>query len=164
MEPFSVQSWCGVPLGCHRVPESKLDPIFRLMRTMTDYYGVPHLFPTWATGLARREALGSTAIGQGLALVHQFQDDGFVKPKDGSVDWWLFLFPDGIEWEAMDNEPVFGMIAHVFSPHLDSPGIKLRAWSLATCVGRNIVRSTGGLDWARIASMDRPLAAQLVNR
>jgi hypothetical protein len=51
--PFDLHS------RTYRVPEGKLDLIFRLMRALTDHYGAPHLFPKWATKLAKREALGS---------------------------------------------------------------------------------------------------------
>lgn len=157
-EPFKFVSWWGVPMETYRVPENKLDLIFRLMRVMTDHYRVPHLFPKWATMLAKREALGSTGMGHGFGLLHQFQDDGNVQLTNAPVDWWLVLFPGGIEWDACDDKPVFGMIGHVFPPHhWELPGLKLRVWELGSLAGRHLA-------WARIARMDRMAAAQVVNR
>lgn len=164
-EPFEVRSIGGLSLGTFHAPEKKLPTIFGIVRAMTDYYSVPHLFENWATGLARREALGSTAIGHGFGLIHQFQDDDPVQPMNGSVDWWLVLFPGGIEWDAADDKLVFGMIAHVFSEQSGNvAGIKLRSWMLATCIGGSIQTFTGGYSWANIAHMDQLLAARRVNR
>lgn len=155
-EPFEVRSVAGLSLGTCHVPEKKIPTILGIMRAMTDYYSVPHLIGNWATGLARREALGSTAISHGFGLIHQFQDDGLVQPTNGAVDWWLILFPGGIEWGAVDDKPVFGMFAHVFLPTpLVSASVKLRAWMLATCIGGSIETFTGGYSWANIAHMDQ---------
>lgn len=160
-KPFDLHSWCGVPMGTYHIPSlvpaGKLDLIFRLMRVMTDYYRVPQLFPKWATMLAKREALASTGLGNGFGLLHQFQDDGLVEPVNAPLDWWLFLFPGGIEWGA--GEPVFAMIGHVFpAHHRRLPGLKLRAWELASRVGM------GRDDWASIADIGKNKAARIVNQ
>jgi mannitol/fructose-specific phosphotransferase system IIA component len=140
------------------LPEAKLDLIFRLMHVLTAHYRAPHLFPKWVTMLAKREALGSTGLGHGFGLLHQFQDDGVVQLANASVDWWLVLFPGGIEWGALDDKPVFGMIGHVFSAHhLQLPGLKLRTWALASHLGKE-------LGWERVAQLDRRTAANVVNR
>lgn len=140
-EPFDLHSWCGSSMGTYHVPTilpaGKLDLTFRLMRVMTDQYRVPHFFPKWATMLAKREALGSTGMGHGFGLLHQFQDDGAVKLTNAPVDWWLVLFPGGIEWDSGDGKPVFGMIGHVFPPdHWNLPSLKLRVWELSSCAAR----------------------------
>jgi hypothetical protein len=141
-----------------RLSALKLRLIFRLMRAMTDYYGVPHLFPKWATGLMEREALGSTGLGNGFGLLHQFQDDGNVVVRNAPVDWWLVLFPGGIEWDSW--EPVYAMIGHVFPPrHQKLPGLKLTTWCLASIVGRRMDSDS----WEWIAELDRINAAQTVN-
>lgn len=160
-EPFDLCSWCGVPMGRYEVPAGKLDPIFRLIRVLTDHYRVPHLFSKWATMLAKREALGSTGMGHGFGLLHQFQDDGMVPLVNAPVDWWLVLFPGGIEWEAVDGKPVHAMIGHVFATnHFQLPGLKLRAWELASRAVREFDADT----WTWIAGLDRIAAAQEVNR
>ena len=77
------------------------------------------------------------------------------------VDWWLVLFPEGIDWKSCDREPVYGMIGQVFPPHHSRiPGMKLRTYCLATAIGRVI----GASHWARIAKLDRLTAAQAVNQ
>jgi hypothetical protein len=164
-EPFDLHSWCDSSMGSYHVPTilpvGKLDLIFRLMRVMTDHYRVPNLFPKWATMLAKRETLGSTGMGHGFGLLHQFQDDGKVELANAPVDWWLVLFPGGIEWDAWDGKPVFGMIGHVFPPnHWNLPGLKLRVWELSSRAARGIDAEA----WEEIARVDRAAAARVVNR
>lgn len=162
--PYQVDGVGGQSLGPFQAPGGKLDTIFRMMGHMTHYYRTPRLFAKWSIGLARREGLGSTGVGRGFALIHQFQDDAPVQPKNGAVDWWLILFPSGVDWESFDGEPVFGMIAHVFRPRpFDSLGLKMRAWMLATIVGQQIGASPAGDGWSYIARLDRSHAARLVN-
>jgi len=164
-EPLDVISWCGSPIGRSHLAAEKLSLIFRLVRAMTDHYQAPHLFPGWATGLAKREALGSTGMGHGFGLLHQFQDDGLVRLTNAPVDWWLVLFPDGAEWESFDDQPVFGMIGHVFpAHHRDVPGLAMRTWELTYRVAGHVANSLDGGSWARIARMDRIAAARAVNR
>lgn len=93
----------------------KFDLIRQMMRLLTDYYRVPHLFEKWVLRLAKRESLASTGIGGGFGLLHQFQDNGQVRLMNASVDWWLFLFRHGANWSAFDDRLVYGMIGHVFS-------------------------------------------------
>jgi len=147
-----------------QLPAAKHDVIFRLMQVMTDYYRVPHLFRNWATRLTKREALASTSIGRGFAYFHQFQDDGWLKTANPPVDWWLALFPEGIEWDSLDGDPVFGLIGHVFcSDHFLLPATTLRTYCLTDTIGRMI-----GIDpinnWARIACMEKTIAARAVNQ
>ena len=107
--------------------------------------------------MAKREALASTGLWQGFGLLHQFQNVQHVRLDNYPVDWWLFLFPNGIEWDA--DEPVFGMIGHVFPPNAD-PGLKLREYALATQIGWEVMRSDG---WRAIAKLDRTAAAGKIN-
>ena len=117
------------------------------MRVVTSHYHAPDLFPRWASGLAWREALGSTGSGNGFALLHQFQDDGEVQLRNAPVDWWLFLFPDGVDWDALDGKHVHGMIGHVFPPgHARLAGLKLRVYEFTSRVGLEVARGTGQ-DW-----------------
>jgi hypothetical protein len=96
------------------LPDSKRESIFRIMDAMTDHYEVRSRFEAWAVGLVGRELLGSTA-SRGCGLAHQFQYGGEDKiPVDcPPMDWWLFLFPDGIDWAAWDEKKIYAVIAHV---------------------------------------------------
>jgi hypothetical protein len=140
-------------------PDSQRDSICRMMDVMAGHYGDRSKFEPWAVGLVRRELLGSTA-GNGSALAHQFQQGGAVRVDCPPVDWWLFLFPAGIGWSALDEKPVFGIIAHVARDveHARHWSAMLHVWSLA---GR--VLGTVGDDWARVARMGRVEAAWHLN-
>jgi hypothetical protein len=151
---------CRYPLSVS-LPAEKLDLIFRLMRVITDYYRVPHLFPKWARGCARRESLASTGFYRGAAMPHQFQSEGTVLVNNPPVDWWTVLFPEGANWNAIDDEPVFAMITHVFRErHTELPGLSFRVWALT----QGVAFGKTADDWKRIAQMDRINAAQAVNR
>ena len=168
------------------LPMDKVNVILHLMRALTDYYRVPHLFDDWATGLAGREGLGSASIAGGFAMFHQFQrvehmrqvipsdvpravlqQNGNLKPlrlATSPIDWWLILCPEGIDWESPDGQPVYGMIGHVFpSDYFDFPGTTMRTYCLTDAIGRVI-----GIDpidnWARIARMDKAIAARAINQ
>ena len=133
---------------CESLSAAKLDVISRLMRVVTSYYHAPDLLPRWASGLAWREALGSTGSGNGFGLLHQFQDDGAVELRNAPVDWWLFLFPDGVDWAALDGKPVYGMLGHVFPPgHDQLAGLKLRVYEFTSRVGMEVARGAGHDAW-----------------
>ncbi len=149
------------------LPAEKFHLIFRLMHVLADYYRAPHLFEPWAIRLSKREALGSTGLGLGFGLLHEYQDDGDVVLMHPPVDWWLCIFPEGVGWGAFDGEPTHGMIGHVFPTHHASlPALKLRAYELTSRVGLAVTRAGQGFDptaWRRIATMDRINAARTVN-
>ena len=154
----------GEPEG-ENLSAAKLDMISRLMRVVTGHYGVPDLFPRWASGLAWRESLGSTGSGNGFGLLHQFQDDGAVQLRNAPMDWWLFLFPDGVDWDALDGKPVHGMIGHVFPPgHDQLNGLKLRVYEFTSRVRVEVARGAGHDGWQRISRLDRVAASEEVNR
>ena len=157
-----------IRLACqHGLAAGKLNVIFQLMHVLADYYRRPQLFERWASGVAKRESLGSTGVGGGFGLLHQYQDDSYVRLVNPHVDWWLFLFPDGIDWDAWDGKPVYGMVGHVFPPpHHRSPGLTMRVYALTSFVARESVQKSREADlaaWQRIARMDRTTAACTAN-
>lgn len=145
----------------------KLNVIFQLMHVLTSYYCRPQLFKPWVSGVARRESLGSTGVGGGFGLLHQFQNDGHVRLVNPPVDWWLFLFPDGIAWDSWDGKPLYGMIGHVFPPpDHRSPGLTMRTYALSYFVARLSMQPTREANlkaWRCIARMDRTTAARTAN-
>jgi hypothetical protein len=141
-------------------PDSKRESIYWIMDVMADHYGDRSKFEAWVVGLAGRELLGATAA-HGCGMAHQFQHDGGGVPVDcPPVDWWLFLFPSGIDWSALDDEPIFAVIAHVArDSEYASYGSHMRsAWALA----QGVWGAVDG-DWARIARMGRVEAARHLN-
>jgi hypothetical protein len=131
-------------------PDSQRESICRIMDVMVVHYGDRSKFEPWVVGLARRELLGSTAA-HGSALAHQFQyDGGEVRVDCPPVDWWLFLFPAGIGWSAIDEKPVFAIIAHVArdGEHARRGAAMLPVW----CLAGRVLHAVDD-DWARVARM-----------
>ncbi|HEX7378726.1 MAG TPA: hypothetical protein VF278_16515 [Pirellulales bacterium] len=161
-KPICLNRGHDRPLDYCQLPEAKLDPVLQIMNVMAGYYRSPQLHVRWSRGLTCREALASTGLGRGFALVHQFQDDAAVQTRNDHIDWWLILSPTGIDWASFDGEPVFGMLAHVFpAPQSNAIGLRMRAWCPATVVGHQVGASLG---WPHIARLSRPHAARVVNR
>jgi hypothetical protein len=142
----------------------KIAWIARLSKVLADHYRIP--VERWAVGMAKREALGSAGLGYGAGLLHEFQDfhcqDCHI--ANAPVDWWLFLFPEGVEWDAFDGRPVFGMVGHVFASLQPVP--RLPAYVLTTQAARAVARTGQEMDptaWQRLARLDRISAARRVN-
>jgi hypothetical protein len=75
------------------------------------------------------------------------------------VDWWLFLFPGGIDWASLAEEPVHALIRHVGRrPYSTHPGLMLDAW----CLTSAIMRVVG--DARLVSRMGRVAAARHLNR
>jgi hypothetical protein len=136
-------------------PESKRESIYWMMDAMCGHYAVPYL-EHWVVGLAGREILASTAwCGSGMA--HQYQRGGDVPVDNPPYDWWLFLFPEGHEWAAMDEQPVFAIVAHV-ARNVRSCGLMLPLWVITEAIRKTVP------DWSHVAQMGRLGACRHLNR
>ena len=147
------------------MPERKFDILGAITDRMSSFYGRQDLADKWAFNLARREKLCSTGLGWGYGLAHQFQGDfsDRVATVNALVDWWLFLFPDGIEFGSLDERPVYAVIGHVFDRF--RAGLDLRVWGLTTKLARRIVLMTSTVQgWLHDAHMDRVITARFLNR
>ena len=134
-------------------PDSKRESIYWMIQAMCGHYGVPY-FEQWVVGLAGLEIRCSTGrFGMGMA--QQYQSGGQVPVDNPPVDWWLFLFPEGIDWASMDDLPVYAVIAHV--AHLDA---SYRAM-IPICFFTESLRRT---DWSQVAHMGRVDACRYLNR
>jgi mannitol/fructose-specific phosphotransferase system IIA component (Ntr-type) len=138
------------------MPRVKVHALVDVMANLAAHYNPARFTRTWTRGLIQREALGSTGIGRGFALVHQFQARESVPVAHPPVDWWLILCPAGIEWEALDGQPVYGMFAHVFADR-DHPGLELRVFEKACRLAREV-------DWQALASREPEEVTATVNR
>lgn len=144
----------------------KPELIVRLTKILTDYYHVPERLERWAIDMARREALGATALWREVGFPHNFQEGERqdVKTDNLPVDWWLGLLPDGVaEWDNLFEEPVHLMVLFIVAePH------KMLGFYI-NCVKRLM----GGLNlmlldnpnWVKmISQMDRVSAARTMNK
>jgi mannitol/fructose-specific phosphotransferase system IIA component (Ntr-type) len=155
------KGWTADPL-----PAEKLDLCVGLMERLTSHYLRSDLFERWAEMLWKREQLGSTGIGYGFGVLHDYQASGTrVETANGIADWWLVLLPGGIEWQALDGEPVHYMVGPVMEER--KPGDYLRVLEGISRAMRNLVR-TEGFDpaaWAgRLAGKGPVEAAREFNR
>ena len=110
------------------MPEAKFRFLVGTMRHITYIYGRPDLFVPWAERLVWREEFGATA-SCGFGLGHQFQDRQGYSGLRQDADWWAFLIPPGISYQALDGKPVYLVVVAV----LGEPGIEkdYRIWSIA---------------------------------
>jgi hypothetical protein len=135
-------------------PDSKLESIYWMMDAMCGHYGVPYL-EQWVVGLAGREILASTAWS-GMGMAHQYQHGGPVPVDNPPYDWWLFLFPEGLEWAAMNYLPIFAVICHV-GKYGRSSGAMLPLWALTQKIWTTVP------EWSKVAQMGRVDACRHLN-
>lgn len=146
--------------------EEKLDLLVGIIDRLTAFYRVPEYFEKWAERLAVREQLGSTGLGRGFGLFHQFQDwqESFTSVVNPPVDWWLFLFPDGADYESIDGKPVHAVFGHVLARR--HPASELGILHLASQLGRDLLNGSteDSSPLIELAKMDRPAIARLLNQ
>jgi hypothetical protein len=146
-------------------PDAKRDSIYWIVDRMAGHYRSPALLEEWVAGLAGREILGSTAYcGMGFAHQYQYSQGGRVPLDCPPIDWWLFLYPDGVDWAALDEEPIFAVIAPVapdrsFVQRLT--GTMIRVYILAQSIWRTV--SESGAGWRDVARMGRVEACRHLN-
>jgi hypothetical protein len=141
------------------LPREKFASFFRVMDLIARHYRIPEVFEDWVVGPAARESLGSSAFGGHWGLIHQFQLAHEAPVDCPPVDWWLFLFPDGIDWASLAEEPVHALIGHVGrGPYLAESDLMYGAWGLTSAIMRAV-------DDARpVARIGRVGAARHLNR
>ena len=145
----------GFPYDPGPLPPEKLESCFRVMDLITGHYRVPEFFEDWVVGLAGRESFGSSAIGGHWGIVHQYEGRHGAPVDCPPVDWWLFLFPDGIDWASLAEEPVHALIGHVSRrPYWEVSGLMLDVW----CLTSAIVMAVG--DARPVSRMGRVAAAR----
>ena len=145
--------------GPRFLPWEKVESTFWIMDLMSGHYRVPEMFEGWVMGLVGRETLGSSSLGDHSGLVHQFQQREEIRVDNPPVDWWLFLFPDGIDWDHLGGETVHALIGHIsrFPWYKTFGETMLSVWSLTCGLAREVD------DWRRVSRMGRIAAARHLN-
>jgi hypothetical protein len=140
--------------------QRKLELMLRIVKPMASVYRDKPYFEEWMLGLARREALGSSGLGRHVGLVHQFQK--FTQPRtvNGLVDWWLFLIPNGGEFESPDGEPVHLLFGHVFPNPAWEPAFSLDV----LCLLSRAIWSLYIPEIMAFSKLDRQAAARCINQ
>jgi len=135
--------------------------ILRMTKHLVEHYAIQDRIEDWAIQFAGRESLGSTGIGRQVAMPEIHLCPGTVPTANSFVDWWLFLFPEGVRcWGSLDNQPVHAMMLHVLSePNM--PGVRITVCYLIQETLGSILESSTAIDLSR---MDRIDAARFVNQ
>jgi hypothetical protein len=170
-----VSRWPGGSLA-----EEKVHACVAIVTAMATHYCVPERIGPWAIALCQREALAATAICPGFGLAHQFQRPLRERTRLDTppVEWWLFLFPQGLNWGSYDENPVYCVTSAISTrPRAEH---ELCVWCrLSAFVGHFVDHrsdpgqdSVGSFDerWARrrattrrLAGLDPATAARLFN-
>ena len=97
------------------ISDAKIDVLLKLVNVLAPFYSQEY-FEDWARRLILRENLSSTGLGGHWGLFHQFQlPEKIIETENKEADWWVFLSPEGVEFDAMDNEPVHVIFGFVMS-------------------------------------------------
>lgn len=141
------------------IPGEKRESLYQMIDRWTGYYDRPDLFERWVRGLAGRESLASTSFGGHCGLAHQYDRVGGVRVDRPPVDWWLFLFPQGIDWGCLSGKPTYALLGHVGRvPWVQAIGFMNRVW----CLAERLIGSVE--DWPKVSRMGRVDAARHLNR
>lgn len=97
-----------------RLPAEKLWLIASIVQAFARYYHRWDIVQPWLDGLVWREHFCTTGVGRHVAFLHQFQRTTGVPVVNQTVDWWLFIVPDGIDWQTLDQSRVHLLLAIVF--------------------------------------------------
>lgn len=122
-------SWSWATSTSLTMPNAKLTVLIAIMQHITDHYRRPDLFADWTFRLVQREEFAGTA-GHGVGLCHEFQRRQELSTLERDVDWWAFLIPEGIAFDAIDAEPIHLIVVPVFGQN----GMKrtIESWAATT--------------------------------
>jgi len=97
------------------VSDAKIDVLLTLVDALANSYAEADFY-VWAKHLILREDLGSSSLGNNVGLFHQFQTpDPIITTQGNEADWWLFLCPNGAEFDGWNGEPAFVLFGFVMS-------------------------------------------------
>lgn len=108
-------SWSWATSTSLQMPNAKLTLLITIMRHITAHYRRPDLFAYWADRVVWREEFASSGCG-GIGLGHEFQGWQELTTLEQDVDWWAFLVPEGVDFDAIDGKPIFVMVVPIFGP------------------------------------------------
>ncbi len=95
-----VPSVTGTPLDILELRHRRRETVLQQMAAAAARNGVVRDLDSLVAVLVRRERLGTTALGKGVALTHA-RSISVVRPF-----WIVGRAPKGVEWAAPDGEPV----------------------------------------------------------
>lgn len=144
-----------------KVTPEKLSLIVRMTRYITDHYRMQACLEPWAESFTHRELLGPSEIPYCAAIPDWRQTTG-ARTQNGTVDWWVFLFPDGLASWSVFGLPVHIVAMPIFSRPTDAVmGIRIDV--LAT-IQNTFMWATTHHGYAQLSRMDRITACRAINR
>lgn len=175
-ESLCFEKICGLELRCRieariqairnhegSIPaplsDEKKGAFYATMDVVAGHYGVHDRFEDWVGELAFWDTINEPEAGQHLGFLPRFQGRGQVPVDCPPVDFWLFLFPEGIDWNAPDGKPVHALIGFVTRTSLSRQPNRLRQWLI--WVTRRLLKKDD--DWQLVARLGRVDAARFLN-
>lgn len=125
MAIVELTSVTRAPLDILELRHRRRDTTLAQLSAAAARHGVVRDVDALVALLARRERLGTTALGKGVALAHA-RSIVVTRPF-----WIVGRAPRGIEWAAPDGEPVQIVVLYV-APHTQSAGAHLARVAAAT--------------------------------
>lgn len=107
------RSWPWATTTSLELPNGRLTLLIKIMRHITGHYRRSDVFADWTLRPVRREELAGTG-SHGVGLGHEFQGQDEFSTRERDIDWWAFLIPEGIEFDAIDGEPIHLIVIPVF--------------------------------------------------
>lgn len=107
-----------IPLDCIELRHKRRESALTQLALAARRHGVVRDVDALLALLVRRERLGTTALGKGVALAHA-RSIAVVRPF-----WIVGRSPKGIEWAAPDDEPVQVAVLYL-AHHEQSPATHL---------------------------------------
>ncbi len=109
-----VPSVTGTPLDILDLRHRRRESVIQQMAAAAGRRGVVRDAEALTALLVRRQRLGTTALGKGVALMHA-RSIAVVRPH-----WVVGRAPKGVEWGAPDGEPVHLVVLYL--AHHEQPG------------------------------------------
>jgi hypothetical protein len=153
-----VEELAGMDL--RRLPGPKVDALLQVAVAVTDHYGIGDHLEAWADRIPVQEAFCAQSEGH-AGILSRWQPSDPVPGAGSPTDWWLFLSPEPIEWDSLDDLPVHAVIAHVSNIDFNE---QRRTMSRASRAAWRILREVGETGvWPRLARREPLDAVRLLN-
>jgi hypothetical protein len=147
--------------------DEQLGLILRITQELASYYSAMEHWEEWAYRLALQESFYPSGIGSHLAVPCQFHVVGNIRTVNRPLDWWMILFPHGIDcWETRWAAPQ--RIHAIFTlmqsrPWSEDPGVTIGMMSVLSCGLSSLPDTPPTPNFVEISQLDRVSAARLVN-
>lgn len=137
------------PLDLIELRHKRREAVFNQLVTAALRHGVVRDLDVLVAALVRRERLGSSAIGKGVALTHA-RSIAVVRPF-----WVVGRAPKGLEWGAPDAEAVELVVVYLAHAEQSAATHGARVASAAAALRQQRTRQ-------RLATTDAPTALSLL--